>query len=208
MTEMYFAPDPSSRSRPEQTQIPFRGSTFRFWTDHGVFSRGELDKGTEVLLKALPEGLEGKMLDLGCGWGPIGIILCALNPALKAVLADVNTRAVELAERNIAENGLSGRCEAIVSDGFEKLGDRYGLIVCNPPIRAGKQVIYGLFADAAKHLLPGGWLYIVIRKQQGAASCVRYLKTLFAKVEEADKSGGYWIIRCGEAMEHDREDLL
>ena len=189
-------------------ELDFRGRTFRFWTDHGVFSRGELDRGTELLLKAIPGPLEGTALDLGCGWGPLGIILCGLNEGLRAVLSDVNARAAALAARNIRENGLEDRCEAVCSDGFADVSGVFDHIVCNPPIRAGKDVMYALFADASGRLTPGGSLYIVIRKQQGAASCVRYLKTLFGRTEEIDKSGGYWIIRCGEAREHDHESLL
>ncbi len=208
MTEMYFSTDPQSESRPVRMELAFRGREYRFWTDHGVFSRGELDRGTELLLKALPELPSGLLLDLGCGWGPIGIILCGMNPGLTAVLSDVNPRALALAERNIPENGMEGRCRAVCSEGFEKLKERYDIIVTNPPIRAGKDVVYGLFADAARHLRPGGRLFAVIRKQQGAASAVRYLQTLFGQVDVIDRSGGYWIIRCGEAAAHDNEGVL
>ena len=69
-------------------------------------------------------------------------------------------------------------------------------MITNPPIRAGKQVIYRMFADAADHLAPGGALYLVIRKQQGAESCVRYLQTIYSEVEKLDRSGGFWVIRA------------
>ena len=147
MTEMYFSPDPASPSNPVRMELDFRGRTFRFWTDHGVFSRGELDRGTELLLKAIPGPLEGTALDLGCGWGPLGIILCGLNEGLRAVLSDVNARAAALAARNIRENGLEDRCEAVCSDGFADVSGMFDHIVCNPPIRAGKDVTLQQLVD-------------------------------------------------------------
>lgn len=198
MNDQYYTADPTSASRPVACTVLFHGHSLRFETDAGVFSKGELDKGTELLLEALPP-LHGAVLDLGCGWGPVGVALKKDNPALTLTLVDVNHRALALAEKNAAANGVS--LEVLESDGFAALtGRRFDWVVTNPPIRAGKQVIYGMFAQAAEALLPGGGLCLVIRKQQGAESCLKYLKTLFGQVDILKKSGGFWVLCAQEPL--------
>jgi 16S rRNA (guanine1207-N2)-methyltransferase len=166
-----------------------------FETDAGVFSRGEADTGTRLLLEALPEEMHGEILDLGCGWGIIGISIKKAWPEAEVTLGDVNLRALELSRRNAERNGVKVICEE--SDGMAAFqGRKFDAVVTNPPIRAGKQVIYQMFADAAECLKPGGGLYLVIRKQQGAESCIRYLQTIYGQVEKLDKSGGFWVLKA------------
>ena len=131
--------------------------------------------------------------------GAIGVALARANPEARLTLADVNRRALRLAEENAAQAQVSVRIRE--SDGFGALADeRFDTVVTNPPIRAGKQVIYRMFADAAKALRPGGALYLVIRKQQGAESCQKYLRTLYAQVERLDRSRGYWVLRAAQPI--------
>ena len=199
MNEQYYTAEPTCASNPVPCDFTYRGPSLSFMTDAGVISRGELDQGTRLLLDALPE-LSGDVLDLGCGWGAIGVSLAKANPACRVVMADVNRRALEWAKANLSRNGVSARC--VESDGMAALSDlRFDAVVTNPPIRAGKQVIYRMFADAAACLNPGGALYLVIRKQQGAESCIRYLKGLYAQVDKIDKSGGFWVLRAREPLE-------
>lgn len=208
MNDQYYTAEPSSASRPAETAFAFRGRELRFVTDAGVFSRGELDQGTRVLLDALPDlgGVE-ELLDLGCGWGAIGVSLAAAYPDLRVTMADVNRRALGLAGANAAANGVADRCGTVESDGFAALAARrFDAVVTNPPIRAGKATIYRMFDEARAHLRPGGALYLVIRKQQGAESCIRYLKTLYARVEKLDRSGGFWVIRAEGALENGGEN--
>ena len=195
MNETYFTREPESESRPAECEFAYRGRTLRFTTDAGVFSRGELDTGTRLLLDALPERLSGTVLDLGCGWGPIGISVKAAWPETCVWMSDVNLRALAWSRRNAERNQVSVTC--IESDGFSALADvRFDAVITNPPIRAGKQAIYQMFADAHERLKPGGSLFLVIRKQQGAESCIRYLKTLYASVEKLDRSGGFWVLEA------------
>ena len=197
MADQYFAREPESESRPVECAFEYRGVKLRFTTDAGVFSRGELDAGTRLLLDALPGEMSGEILDLGCGWGPIGISVKARWPETRVTLADVNLRALARSRENAERNGV--QAEALESDGFSALeGRTFDAVITNPPIRAGKQVIYRMFADALVHLKPGGSLYLVIRKQQGAESCVKYLKTLYASVEKLDRSGGFWVLKAGK----------
>ena len=203
MTDQYYTSDPRSESRPRSFQLDRHGRTILFKTDAGVFSKGELDQGTRLLLDALPT-LSGHVLDLGCGWGAIGVSLAVETPGLQVTMADVNRRALQLAAENAEQNGVKDRCRVVESDGFAALeNEMYDAVVANPPIRAGKQVIYGMFADAAGHLKPDGALYLVIRKQQGAESCIRYLSSLYHQVEKLDRSGGFWVIRAAGAKEEE-----
>ena len=198
MNDQYYTADPSSESRPVPCAFPYRGHGMNFMTDAGVFSKGELDQGSRLLLDALP-ALSGDVLDLGCGWGAIGVSVAKANPGCRVVMADVNRRALQLSRDNLERNHAAA--EVIESDGMAAVLDRtFDAVITNPPIRAGKQVIYKMFADAAAHLNQGGALYLVIRKQQGAESCMKYLKGLYASVEALKKSGGFWVLRAAEPI--------
>ena len=193
MNDHYYTRNPASESRPVDCEYVYRGIQLAFRTDAGVFSKGEVDDGTDLLLKSLPEEMTGDILDLGCGWGVIGICVARRWPDTRVTMADVNLRALELARGNAERNRAEVRC--LESNGMEVLkGSRFDAVITNPPIRAGKQVIYRMFADAEECLRPGGSLILVIRKQQGAESCLRYLQTLFPKVEKTAKSGGFWVL--------------
>ena len=178
MPDHYYTENPNSAHDERRIALKALGNALTFVTDAGVFSRDGLDRGTEVLLEALPP-LSGRVLDLGCGWGAVGVALGKRYPALDIVMTDINSRAVELARRNLAENGV--RATVLQGDGFDAVEGRFDAIVTNPPIRAGKAVIYGLFAQARDYLTPGGALYVVIRKQQGAPSALKYLKEIYAR---------------------------
>ena len=195
MNDHYYTRVPQSESKPIPCDYTYRGIPLSFQTDAGVFSKGEVDTGTRLLLEALPEKMAGEILDLGCGWGVIGISIARKWPETRVTMADVNTRALDLSRENAKRNHAEVTCAE--SDGMAALkGKAFDAVVTNPPIRAGKQVIYGMFADAAKSLNPGGALYLVIRKQQGAESCMKYLQTIFDSVEKLDKSGGFWVLKC------------
>ncbi len=196
MSEHYYTENPTSGHDERRIALRALGRELTFTTDAGVFSRDGLDRGTEVLLDALPE-LSGRVLDLGCGWGAVGVALGAKYPALEIVMTDINQRAVDLARRNLAANGV--RAEVVQGDGFAAVEGAFDAIITNPPIRAGKAVIYGLFAQARDFLKPGGALYIVIRKQQGAPSALKYLKELYGDAEVIDRGSGFHVIRARRA---------
>lgn len=194
MSEHYYTENPLSAHDERQLTLTALGNELRFTTDAGVFSRDGLDRGTEVLLEALPP-LSGRALDLGCGWGAVGVALGKRYPDLQIVMTDINNRAVELARRNLAANGV--RAEVLQGDGFEAVEGDFDAIVTNPPIRAGKAVIYGLFAAARDYLKPGGAVYIVMRKQQGAPSALKYLREIYTQAEVIDRGSGFHVIRAG-----------
>lgn len=194
MSEHYYTSAPSVEHDERSVIFEVLGGRFRCTTDSGVFSRDGLDMGTRILLEALPE-MEGRVLDLGCGWGPVGVVLGKTYPAAEILLTDVNERAAQLARRNLRENGVDN-AQVVTGDGFAAVTGLFDSIVLNPPIRAGKAVIYAMFESARDYLSENGALYIVIRKQQGAESAEKYLKTLYADVERIAREKGYWVLRC------------
>ena len=205
MNDQYYTADPTSESNPVPCAFPYRGHGLNFMTDAGVFSKGELDVGSRLLLDALPT-FTGDVLDIGCGWGAIGVAIAKANKNAKVTMVEVNRRALDLCRQNCQRNGVTA--EVIESDGMaEVMGRKFDAIVTNPPIRAGKQVIYKMFADAAQSLNLDGALYLVIRKQQGAESCVKYLKTLFNEVEKLDKSGGFWVLKAYDPKEAETDEI-
>lgn len=194
MNEHYFSEAPVSGHDMQTFTLAFAGRTLRFETDAGVFSKGHLDQGTSLLINALPPAFAGRAVDLGCGWGPVGVCMAAQWQQATVFLTDINARAVALACKNLAANGLTAA--ALQGDGLDALEGTFDLIATNPPIRAGKQVIYRLFSQSAARLVPGGALYVVMRKQQGASSAKAYLATLGLRVEVVARSGGFHVMRC------------
>jgi len=194
MAEHYYSQNPNVEHDEQQVIFEVLGRQLRCTTDAGVFSRGGLDMGTRILLEALPE-LSGRILDLGCGWGPVGAAIGSVYPETEILMTDVNERAAELARRNLAANGVKN-ARVVTGDGYASVDGSFSAILLNPPIRAGKQLIYAMFADARNYLEDGGALYIVIRKQQGAESAEKYLKTLYGDVERIAREKGYWVLRC------------
>ena len=193
MADHYYTESPTSPHDERLLKLEILGHALNIVTDAGVFSRDGLDTGTRALIRALPP-LTGRVLDLGCGWGAVGLALGRAFPALQIVMTDINRRAVDLARRNLAANGV--RAEVVQGDGFEAVHGPFDAIITNPPIRAGKAVIHGLFATAREYLAPGGSLYLVMRKQQGAPSALKYLKEIYAEAEIIDRSAGYHVIRA------------
>lgn len=191
MNDHYYTVDPHSAHDVRRVAFTALGNSLQFDTDAGVFSRDGLDTGSRVLMEALPV-LNGRVLDLGCGWGAVGVTIKKRWPQIDLVMTDVNQRAVDLSRSNLALNGVTA--ETLQGDGFENVTGSFDFVITNPPIRAGKQAIYAMFADARDRLHPGGRLYIVIRKQQGAPSALKYLREIFAQSEVIAREAGFWVI--------------
>jgi len=174
------------------------GVDFTFVTDQSVFSRQRLDYGSACLIEAVERDSQpktGRLLDLGCGYGALGIILKRLHPALSVVMCDINKRAVALARRNAGLN-QARFVDVVESDGMRQVEGTFDLIVTNPPIRAGKETVHRFFQEASERLNPACSLFVVIRKQQGAPSALKRLKELFGEVSIVNRSAGYWVIKC------------
>ena len=162
------------------------GKKFVFYTDNGVFSKDGLDFGSRLLLG-------GKVLDMGCGYCVFGIVLNKVTSCC-VDMVDVNLRALHLTEINIKENKLLN-VNVFESNVYEKINSRYSCIVTNPPIRAGKRIVYDIVMNARNYLEKDGKLFLVIRKEQGAKSLIVDLKKYY-NVEVLNKKKGFFIIKC------------
>lgn len=191
----YFTDNTEMAENRKIHEVEFCGKSYPFMTDNGVFSKTGADRGSMILLDAvLADGsLHGDMLDLGCGYGLIGILAKSQVPSLRVTAADINPRAVELAKYNAKANGMHNDCR--VSDCFESIPERFDCILVNPPIRAGKKVVYRMFEDSFQHLKKSGILYTVIRRKQGAESAVRKLEEVFGNGEILKREKGYWVLK-------------
>ena len=194
----YFTAEPPTGHQEKAIQFRQMGIDFTFVTDQSVFSRQRLDYGSACLIEAVERDSQpktGRLLDLGCGYGALGIILKRLHPALSVVMCDINKRAVALARRNAGLN-QARFVDVVESDGMRQVEGTFDLIVTNPPIRAGKETVHRFFQEASERLNPAGSLFVVIRKQQGAPSALKRLKELFGEVSIVNRSAGYWVIKC------------
>lgn len=195
MTNHYYTEQPDTAHDLEQWSFELKGKKFQFVTDSGVFSRETVDYGSRVLIDAFTwtELPEGKILDVGCGYGPIGLSL-AYASQLPVEMVDINQRAVGLAEGNAKRNHIEN-VEVHQSNIYEEVKDTYAAIVSNPPIRAGKKVVHEILTGAYPRLKKGGTLTIVIQKKQGAPSAQKKMEETFGNVEIVTKDKGYYILK-------------
>lgn len=175
--------------------------SFRFWclnytfeVDVAMFAKDHIDMGTRILLNAVHDLDTGKkLLDLGCGYGPIGIIMGKTFPDKMITMVDITDRAVEMTKENVKRNEVNA--EVLKSNCYSALdGRRFDLILTNPPIRAGKKVIYPMFVDAYDHLNVGGRLAIVIRKNHGALSAKKVIEERFGNCEILNRDKGFYVL--------------
>ena len=169
---------------------------FCFNTDNGVFSKSKLDFGTRCLLETLPlDEISGEVLEVGCGYGVIPIILTSVDEKIVNFDAvDINKRAIHLSEMNLKENKAE-KIRFFESDIYSNVNKKYDVIITNPPIRAGKQVAYNIVMNAKDYLNKDGMLFIVINKDQGAKSLKSDLDKIY-NTEVLKKIKGFWIIKC------------
>lgn len=192
----YFVNDANLASKPRLVKFNVNNIEFAFESDIGVFSKNELDFGSRLLIEALlPLDLGKNMLDIGCGIGPIGLTLAYFKKDLKVLCSDVNMRALSLCETNARKLSLSQRVTCLQSDIYLEIEGLYDSIVSNPPIRAGKKITYAIYTGAKSHLIDGGSLYVVVRKEQGALSVKSFLEETFGNVEVLSKKKGYYILK-------------
>ena len=182
-------------SKMVKTNAVILGKRFTFFTDNGVFSKDGLDFGSRLLLETIPlEEVGGKVLDMGCGYGVFGI---TLNKILSCSvdMVDVNLRALHLSEINAKENKCSN-VRIFESFTYSNVDSKYTTIVTNPPIRAGKKVVYDIVMNAKKYLDVDGKLFLVIRKEQGAKSLIKDMQEIGYKVDILEKKSGFFILKC------------
>ena len=191
----YFENDTSLKSNRRLLKLYINDKILSFNSDSGVFSNTQIDYGSFTFLKSLiQENNVVDLLDVGCGYGVLGITLKLFDKCQNVTMIDINPKAVSLCQENIDFYNLDNT-NCFVSDGLNNVVGLFDQIVINPPIRAGKVVIYKMFEDSKTHLKENGKLYIVIKKDLGANSAIKKLSELFNKVEVIKKDKGYFIIK-------------
>ena len=212
MSQQYFAEHPAARPRPGLVHVVTPDLYLELETDSGVFSPTRLDAGTRLLLETAPQppakgdgeggkdrpvGGGGDLLDLGCGYGPLALVLAARSPGARVWAVDVNSRALELCARNAERAGLRNvRC---VAPGDPSLPGTFDLIWSNPPIRIGKAALHELLSAWLGRLAPGGTAYLVVQRNLGSDSLQRWLTESGWPAERIAARGGYRVLRVGGA---------
>ena len=194
----YFSEKPEIKSEKKRIKYTIQNKKFEFITDNGVFSKSKVDFGTDLMLNEFLKknrGLEAekiRILDIGCGYGVVSVVLKSFYPEISITLSDVNERALELSEENLKKYGINDY-HIIKSDTFEKITEKFDVILSNPPIRAGKDIIFKIYSEAYEHLNENGKFYCVIQTKHGAKSTQKKLIEIFGNCDTVTIDGGYRI---------------
>lgn len=190
----YYVNDDSLDSKERIIEYTFRGAKVSLYSDLGVFSKDRVDFGTNVLLNNLPDFPRGaRILDVGCGYGIIGIAIAKSCPDVKVDMVDINQRAVELVKKSIDHNKVFN-VHVYESDLFAVVDQKYDFVITNPPIRAGKTVVHKIIEDSIMVLNEKGTLWSVIQKKQGAPSFIEKMEEVFGNAQKVCKENGYYVV--------------
>lgn len=197
MANHYYTKNPESISQQKHWTYRLKGNTLSFTSDNGVFSKNTVDFGSELLVESydIPEQFQkASLLDIGCGYGTMGLAYGKAYPELSIEMIDVNERALVLAQENAKKNGIHNVDihESNLYDSVKK--SKYEIIISNPPIRAGKIVVHTILEKAYDYLAENGQLVIVIQKKQGAPSAQKKMEEVFGNCERIQWDKGYWIL--------------
>ncbi|MGT2757378.1 class I SAM-dependent methyltransferase [Streptococcus ovuberis] len=192
MTKMYYAQKPDAAHDIHELRVTLLGHSMTFLTDAGVFSKKMIDFGSQVLLNSIDFGTGESVLDVGCGYGPLGLAL-AKAQGVEVTLIDINERAVDLAKKNAVANQV--QAQIFQSNLYEKVAGTFDHVISNPPIRAGKEVVHTVISGSKGYLKKGGSLTIVIQKKQGAPSAKAKMEAVFGNVNILRKEKGYYILQ-------------
>lgn len=190
----YYVNDKQLDSEERIIEYTFRGMKVSLFSDLGVFSKTRVDFGTNVLLNNLPIFPSGsRILDVGCGYGIIGIAIAKSCPDAIVDMIDINQRAVELVKKSIKHNKVFN-AHVYPSDLFAAVKEKYDFIITNPPIRTGKVIIYQIITDSIKYLHDQGMFWAVIQKKQGAASFITKMEEVYGNAERVSHESGYNVV--------------
>ena len=201
----YFSEKQEVKSDRKIIRYEIENRNFEFVTDNGVFSKTKVDFGTDVMLKVfLRENINKKnqkfdVLDIGCGYGVVSVVLKAFFQKIKTLSSDVNERALELTTENLLKNKVikdkNDDFEVRKSFAFDNISEKFDVILSNPPIRAGKQTIFQIYEKSFLHLNENGEFYCVIQTKHGAKSTQKKLEEIFGNCETLEIDAGYRIFR-------------
>ena len=189
---MYYAENPDAAHDIHDLRVELLGHKLTFLTDAGVFSKKMIDFGSQLLLKCLEVEKGERVLDVGCGYGPLGISLVKAY-GVQATMVDINSRALDLARKNAERNQVSATI--FQSNIYEQVEGKFDHVISNPPIRAGKQVVHEIIEKSMDFLEDDGDLTIVIQKKHGAPSAKSKMEEVFGNCEIIKKDKGYYILK-------------
>ena len=194
MMSHYFENDENVKSCIKSIGVNFMGKYFKFASDNGVFSKDGVDVGSKLLVETYIEhGKKGRILDVGAGLGVLGIMISKFNDC-DADMLEINKRAVGLCKKIIIDNGVS-KCRVFESNIYEKADGIYDVVISNPPIRAGKVVVFEILEKAEEHLVDNGELWVVIRKKQGSDSAKKKMIEVYGNCTVVNKDKGFCILK-------------
>jgi 16S rRNA G1207 methylase RsmC len=189
MAEHYFTKKPTSELREQVITVLLKGEEYTFYTGSSMFSPSKVDLGTRVLIAHAKVEPERSLLDLGCGYGPVGIVFAKIA---KVTMTDVNERAVKYARKNAKVNNV--KIEVLSGDMYDAVeGKKFDVILLNPPQAAGKKVCNVMIEQAPKYLKKGGNLQIVARHQKGGKQFELKMQEVFGNVEILGRKSGYRV---------------
>ncbi|MBW3015353.1 class I SAM-dependent methyltransferase [Candidatus Woesearchaeota archaeon] len=192
MVEHYYSEEQSSKFKIEKIKAFLRGKDFEFYTSSGVFSIKKVDKGTETLINncILKDGWD--VLDLGCGYGVVGIVVKEIFGSCNVVMTDINRRAIKLAIKNLELNNVE--CEVLQGNLYDPVkGKKFDTILTNPPYAAGRDLCFKIIEESVGFLKKGGLLQLVARHQKGGKMLKSKMLDVFGNVEEVAKKSGYRV---------------
>lgn len=192
MTEHYYSEKQTSKLRIKEIEVNLRGNSLKFYTGSGVFSIGKVDKGTKLLIENCIIKPNWKILDLGSGYGPIGISIAKAFPSTSIVMTDINQRAIKLSKMNIELNNISN-IEVRKSNLYQKIEEKFNTIITNPPQTAGKKICFSIIEGAKDYLKKNGLLQLVARHNKGGKELEKKMKEVFGNVKDIAKKSGYRV---------------
>ncbi len=192
MTEHYYSEKQTSKLRIKKINTNLRKNNLKFYTASGVFSIGKIDKGTKLLIEKSIIKPNYKILDLGCGYGPIGISIAKAFPSTQILMTDINQRAIKLAKNNVKLNNITN-IEIKQSNLYNNIKEKFNTILTNPPQTAGKETCFKLIEQAKDHLKKDGLLQLVARHNKGGKELEKKMKEIFGNVKDIAKQAGYRV---------------
>jgi 16S rRNA G1207 methylase RsmC len=192
MTEHYYSEKQTSILRITEIEIALKGNNLKFSTGSGVFSIGKIDRGTRLLIEKCIIEPDWEVLDLGCGYGPVGISIAKAFPSTSVLMTDINQRAIKLSRMNIKQNNIQN-IKTKQSDLYDNIPEKFDTIITNPPQSAGKQVCFEIIKQAKDHLKKGGLFQLVARHNKGGKELEKKMKEVFNNVKDTAKKSGYRI---------------
>lgn len=193
LSEHYYTSRPLANHKENSILFQYKNHTYTFISDSSVFSKSMVDFGSRLLIENMVLKINARVLDVGCGYGPIGILAAVNCPDGHVTMIDINERAIECSVINAQKNNIHN-VTIKQSDLWAEIKDQiFDVVLTNPPIRAGKKVVHEIFTLAHECLVDGGELWVVIQKKQGAQSAYKKLASMFKLVKEINKDKGYII---------------